>query len=105
IQAGKLHAYCVLCLLTYAMGAGAFIALSPARRADTAPLGSPEGRGVVAGALAASLATLAAAATYQIALDKRPSSPAAILGAGAPATTPSATATPASTDVSAASGD
>lgn len=82
LQAGKLNAYCTLCLLTYAMGAGAFALLLPARRALVqSPLATGEGRLVVAGSLITAVATLAAAATYQVALRGRAPSPAAILGA------------------------
>lgn len=91
LQAVKLNAYCTLCLLTYALGAGALSVLLPARRSLVGPpLRASEGRLVVAGSLISAVATLAAAATYQVALAGRPSSPAAILGVStAPAATPS----------------
>lgn len=85
LQAGKLHAYCSLCLLTYAMGAAAAVALWPARSAPVGqPLAKGEGRLVLAGSLIVALASIVAVATYQVALAARPSSPAAMFGAGAP---------------------
>lgn len=92
IQAGKLNDYCEVCLLTYAMGAGAFTLLLPARTAALKPpLATGEGRLVVAGSLITAVAMLAAAAVYQVALQARPASPAAILGASTtPAQAPGA---------------
>lgn len=95
IQAAKLNAYCVLCLLTYVMGTAAFAAVWPARRAAVMPaLAAGEGRLVVAGSLIASLAAIAAVSTYHVALEARPASPLALLGAATPAT--AAPASPAS---------
>lgn len=84
VQAFELKAYCVLCLLTYAMGASAFGALFGALRADASQVLAPgEGRLVVGGWLIGSLAATAAVATYHVALSARPASPTALLGGGA----------------------
>lgn len=85
LQAGQLHAYCVLCLLTYAMGASALVALWPARRAEVGQtLAAGEGRLVLVGSAIAALASIVAVATHQIALQARPSTPMAMFGTGAP---------------------
>jgi serine/threonine-protein kinase len=90
VQAVKLEAYCTLCLLTYALGAGAFALLLPDRRAALAPLSAGEGRLVVAGALIAGVSTAAAAATFQAALSGRPAAPVFAAAAPAPAASASA---------------
>ncbi len=103
LQATKLHAYCALCILTYAMGAGALAVLIVARRADIAPALAPgEGRLALSGGLVAGLVAVATVATYQVALAARPASPAAMLGvapAAAPPSPAAATASPAASDV------
>ncbi len=84
IQATQLHAYCILCIATYVMGAIAFGLLIAARRADvTQALGPGEGRLVVAGWLIGSLSAVVSVAVYQTALAARPNNPTAVLG-GAP---------------------
>jgi protein-disulfide isomerase/uncharacterized membrane protein len=82
LQATKLNAYCTLCLLTYAMGAGALALLWPARGASLAALSAGEGRLAAAGAAVAAASLLLAAAVFQTALHARPSNPAAMLGVG-----------------------
>jgi serine/threonine-protein kinase len=84
LQATRLHAYCVLCILTYALGAGALAALFASRRAEIAPaLAAGEGRLALAGGAAAGVVAVAIVATYQVALQARPASPAAMLGVAA----------------------
>jgi protein-disulfide isomerase/uncharacterized membrane protein len=95
LQATQLHAYCVLCILTYVAGASAFGALLTSRRADVGQtLGSGEGRLVAAGWLVGSLSAVITVAVYQTALSARPASPTAILGGNA-LPTPAASAGPA----------
>src|SRR5262245_41622569 len=78
VQLGQLHAYCVLCILTYVAGAVAFGALITSRSADMAQtLSSGEGRLVAAGWLVGSLSAVITVAVYQTALSARPVSPTA----------------------------
>lgn len=82
VQAFELEAYCILCILTYVLGAGAFAALFTALRADVGQALAPgEGRLVVGGWLIGSLAAVVAVGTYHLALGARPAAGAALLGA------------------------
>lgn len=61
-QAFSIHAYCTLCIFTYVLSLGAFIALYPARRSMPgvgAAMGIPEGRLALAGWILATLALIA----------------------------------------------
>jgi protein-disulfide isomerase/uncharacterized membrane protein len=59
LQAFVIHAFCILCLSTYVLGALALVTLLPARRASPRPpIELPEGRVLVAGWILTSLAIL-----------------------------------------------
>jgi len=113
VQAFAVRAFCVLCLLTYVLGAAAFFALFPARRGARGlglALGSAEGRVGMAGFLLGTLALAVAVLGIETALDERESrSHLAMLGGPAPvaatspsepepAATPAAEATPESAE-------
>ena len=101
LQAMAIKAFCKLCLLTYALNAAAVFVLSPARRAFAALRGlssQVEGRLLLAGWVAGSLAVAAAVAGAQSTLTLRASARGrALIGMpDAPATAPaSASAAPA----------
>jgi len=107
VQAFSIHAYCLFCILTYLLGAVAFVLLFPAlrslpwlssqgKRAVPGTLARVEGRlaaaswilgtVAIAGAVFAANATLASRAAYR---------QATLLGAPAPAGPPAAAPTPA----------
>jgi protein-disulfide isomerase/uncharacterized membrane protein len=76
LQAVAIKAFCKLCLLTYVLNAGAILVLSPARRALGALRGlssQVEGRLLLAGWVAGSLAVAAAVAGAQSTLTLRAS--------------------------------
>ncbi|MFI4944899.1 MAG: thioredoxin domain-containing protein [Burkholderiales bacterium] len=98
VQAFAIHAFCKLCILTYGLGAVAFAALLPARRAAGAAgplLGRPEGRIALAGAVAGALAILAFVFAANTTLRTRAAArTAGLLGAPAPAPVAPASDTP-----------
>lgn len=77
VQAFLVHAFCNVCLLSYAAGAGALILLWPAWRrvaALTRSLGAAEPRILLAGWVLGTLGLAAAAFTLEAALDARQTS-------------------------------
>lgn len=92
VQAFLVKAFCVLCLLTYALSAGAFIALLPAR-AGAASVGRsasrPEGRLAAGGWALGTLAVVGAVLAVNAVLEARAAQRQAHL-LGAPAPLPSA---------------
>lgn len=101
VQAFALHAFCKLCLATYALNVAAFIALLPARKNGAEARGltaTSEGRLLAVGTLAGLVAFGTAAAAAEVALKERASQRAAsVLGTPLPAPAaeaPAAAATP-----------
>jgi protein-disulfide isomerase/uncharacterized membrane protein len=88
VQAFSIHAFCKLCLLTYALSAVALVALLPARRATagSAALASrPEGRLALAGWVLGTLALAAAVLALNMTLVQRAAGrQSRLLGAPAP---------------------
>ena len=99
IQAFSIGAFCALCILTYALAAGALFALLPAWRGALglgSALGAPEGRLAVAGWLLGTVAIGGAVFAGELALDYREQRRQVSL-LGAPAPPPVASPTPAPT--------
>ena len=94
VQAFALETFCVLCVITYALGAGALFALLPAWRGALAPgdaLGHEEGRLALAGWVLGAVAVGAAVLGLEATLDHREAGrQMALLGSPAPASGPEA---------------
>ena len=94
VQAFALEAFCILCVITYALGAGALFALLPAWRGALAPgaaLGHAEGRLALAGWALGAVAVGAAVLGLEANLDHREARrQMALLGAPAPDSGPEA---------------
>jgi protein-disulfide isomerase/uncharacterized membrane protein len=94
VQAFSIRAFCTVCLLTYVLGAGALLVLFPSWRGlrEPAALGRSEGRLGLAGWVLGTLAIAGAVVAAETALDYREQGrQLALLGAPAPAATPSPT--------------
>lgn len=74
VQAFSIRAYCILCITTYVLAAGALIALLPARRSIHGAVAAPrrpEARLALAGWAIGTLAVIASAAGFNAMLDSR----------------------------------
>jgi protein-disulfide isomerase/uncharacterized membrane protein len=101
VQAFAIHAYCLLCILTYVLSAAALFAMLPARtalRGVGVAARAPEGRLALAGWALGSLVVAAAVLAANVALAARAAErQATLLGTPAPAAAPAEPAAAATT--------